>query len=219
MSLKDNTMTTRKLTTKAIAKSASTYIGKAGEIFYDTATAALKLSNGATAGGVTFGVGGVSGLIAGSGSGFAAQTGAGIGTYVTYVTLPNQTCTLNAVWRVRAFGNYLPVSSANVRNLAAQMTFGGMTFVGTWNLSPVPTNSTTNCYWSVEFTVTGLSTTSCNNTGYYTGLLSTTINAFNGATSSIPTGPQSITFALAQTGTLTTGDFFNVYSATIERLI
>ena len=218
MSLKDNTMTTRKLTTKAIAKSASTYIGKAGEIFYDTATAALKLSNGATAGGVTFGVGGVSGLIAGSGSGFDAQTGAGIGSYVTYVTLPNQTCTLNAVWRVRAFGNYLPVSSANVRNLAATVSFATLG-PSTWNLSPVPTNSTTNCYWSVEFTVTGLGTTSCNNTGYYTGLLSTTINAFNGATSSIPTGPQNITFALAQTGTLTAGDAIIVYSATIERLI
>jgi hypothetical protein len=47
-------MTARKLTTKAIAKSASTYIGKAGEIFYDTATATLKLSDGATAGGQSF---------------------------------------------------------------------------------------------------------------------------------------------------------------------
>ena len=49
-------MTARKLSTKAIAKSATTYVGKAGEIFYDTATATLKLSDGATAGGVTFDV-------------------------------------------------------------------------------------------------------------------------------------------------------------------
>ena len=209
-------MTIRKLVSKAVSGTVGAYVGKAGEIFYETATAALKLSDGATAGGVTFGVGGD--LTAGSGTGFASQTGAGIGTYVTYVTLPNQTCTLNAVWRVRAFGNYLPVSSANVRNLAATVSFATLG-PSTWNLSPVPTNSTTNCYWSVEFTVTGLGTTSCNNTGYYTGLLSTTINAFNGATSSIPTGPQNITFALAQTGTLTAGDAIIVYSATIERLI
>ena len=49
-------MTTRKLNSHAVAQSASTYIGKTGEIFYDTATATLKLSNGATAGGVTFGL-------------------------------------------------------------------------------------------------------------------------------------------------------------------
>jgi hypothetical protein len=211
-------MTTRKLTTKAITKSASTYIGKAGEIFYDTATATLKLSDGATAGGNAFGVGGADGLTAGSGTGFAAQTGAGIGTYVALVTLPNQTMALNAVWRVRAFGNYTPVSSANVRNLAATVTFGTMG-PGTWNLSAVPTSSTTQCLWSVEFTVTGLNTTSCNNAGYYSGQLTTTINAFNGATTSIPTGPQNVIFAVAQTGTLTAGDQINVYSATIERLI
>jgi len=211
-------MTARKLTTKAIAKSATTYVGRTGEIFYDTATATLKLSDGVTAGGNAFGVGGVSGLTAGSGTGFAAQTGAGIGSYVALVTLPNQTCALNAVWRVRAFGNYTPVSSANVRNLAATVSFGTMG-PGTWNLSAVPTSSTTQCLWSVEFTVTGLGTTSCNNAGYYSGQLTTTINGFNGVTSGIPTGPQNVIFAVAQTGTLTAGDQINVFSATIERLI
>jgi hypothetical protein len=210
-------MTTRKLTTKAITPSATTYVGQTGEIFYDTATATLKLSDGATAGGNVFGLGG-GGLIAGSGTGFAAQTGAGIGTYVSYVTLPNQTMALNAVWRVRAFGVYAPVSSANVRNLAATVSVATLG-PGTWNLSAVPTSSTTECKWSVEFTVTGLSTTSCNNAGYYTGNMSTTINAFNGANTSIPTGPQNMTFAIAQTGTLTAGDSIQVYSATIERLI
>jgi len=211
-------MTTRKLTTKAIAKSATTYVGRTGEIFYDTATATLKLSDGATAGGNAFGVGGVSGLTAGSGTGFAAQTGAGIGTFVTLVTLPNQTMAPNTVWRVRAFGSYTPVSSANVRNLAATVSFATIG-PSTWNLSAVPTSSTTRCLWSVEFTVTGLNTTSCNNAGYYSGQLTTTINAFNGATTSIPTGPQTMTFAVAQTGTLTAGDSIQVYSATIERLI
>ena len=48
-------MPTRKLTSKAITPSASTYVGRTGEIFFDTATATLKLSDGATAGGVAFG--------------------------------------------------------------------------------------------------------------------------------------------------------------------
>jgi len=55
MPVKDITMTTRKLTTKAITPSATTYVGRTGEIFYDTATATLKLSDGATAGGNVFG--------------------------------------------------------------------------------------------------------------------------------------------------------------------
>ena len=70
-------MTARKLTTKAIAKSASTYIGKAGEIFYDTVTATLKLSDGATAGGVTFG--GVAGTVISSSFG-VTSTSAGATT-------------------------------------------------------------------------------------------------------------------------------------------
>jgi hypothetical protein len=56
-------MTTRKITTKAVGKSATTYVGRTGEIFYDTATATLKLSDGATAGGVSIG-GAASGMAA-----------------------------------------------------------------------------------------------------------------------------------------------------------
>ena len=55
-------MTARKLTTKAIAESASTYIGKTGELFYDTVTATLKISNGSTPGGVTLSTGGITGV-------------------------------------------------------------------------------------------------------------------------------------------------------------
>lgn len=45
-------MTTRKLVTKAIANSIGTYIGKPGEISFDSAIGALKLSNGVTPGGI-----------------------------------------------------------------------------------------------------------------------------------------------------------------------
>ena len=41
----------RKLVSKSVTGSASTYVGNAGEIFYDAGTATLKLSNGVTAGG------------------------------------------------------------------------------------------------------------------------------------------------------------------------
>lgn len=51
-------MTTRKLVTKAIKQSSSTYIGKDGEIFYDTVTNSMRISDGATPGGTTLGTDG-----------------------------------------------------------------------------------------------------------------------------------------------------------------
>ena len=45
-------MPARKLTSKAITPTADTYVGRTGEIFYDTATGALRISNGSAAGGV-----------------------------------------------------------------------------------------------------------------------------------------------------------------------
>jgi hypothetical protein len=46
-------MTTRKIDTKAIAQSSTTYVGRVGEIFYDTSTNTLRISNGITAGGLS----------------------------------------------------------------------------------------------------------------------------------------------------------------------
>jgi hypothetical protein len=45
-------MTIRKLETKAVRASIGTYIGRAGEITFDSAIGALKLSNGVTPGGI-----------------------------------------------------------------------------------------------------------------------------------------------------------------------
>ena len=46
-------MATRKIATKNISTTAAAYVGKAGELFYDTDNNTLKISNGTTAGGVT----------------------------------------------------------------------------------------------------------------------------------------------------------------------
>ena len=45
----------RKLVNKAVAGTASAYIGKAGEIFYDPTTTSLRISDGSTAGGTSIG--------------------------------------------------------------------------------------------------------------------------------------------------------------------
>ena len=46
-------MATRKIVNKHINQSSSTYVGQDGELFYDTVTNTLKISDGTTAGGVT----------------------------------------------------------------------------------------------------------------------------------------------------------------------
>lgn len=44
-------MTTRKIDTKAISNPTSSYVGKRGELFYDTVTRSLRISDGVTPGG------------------------------------------------------------------------------------------------------------------------------------------------------------------------
>ena len=61
-------MTTRKIDTKAVGAVFSTYIGKAGELFYDTASNTLKISDGSTPGGVTLSTDGSGGGITGVGT-------------------------------------------------------------------------------------------------------------------------------------------------------
>jgi hypothetical protein len=46
-------MATRKIVNKHINESSSTYVGVDGELFYDTVTNTLKISDGSTAGGIT----------------------------------------------------------------------------------------------------------------------------------------------------------------------
>ena len=61
-------MTTRKIDTKAVGAVFSTYIGKAGELFYDTASNTLKISDGSTPGGATLSTDGSAGGITGVGT-------------------------------------------------------------------------------------------------------------------------------------------------------
>jgi hypothetical protein len=53
MPIKDNTMTIRKLVSKAVSDTVGAYIGHKGEISFDPTIGALKLSNGVTPGGIS----------------------------------------------------------------------------------------------------------------------------------------------------------------------
>ena len=52
MPVQDNTMTIRKLVSKAVKGTVGAYVGRAGEISFDPVIGALKLSNGVTPGGI-----------------------------------------------------------------------------------------------------------------------------------------------------------------------
>ena len=73
-------MTTRKIDTKAVGAVFSTYIGKAGELFYDTASNTLKISNGTTPGGATLSTDGSGGGTVISSSFGVTSTSAGATT-------------------------------------------------------------------------------------------------------------------------------------------
>lgn len=94
-------MTARKLTTKAIANSASTYIGKAGELFYDTASNTLKISDGSTPGGATL-------ITDGSGGGIT-----GVGTVGTVTVAGDYAVALGSFSAVNTYAVNLGVSAGN----------------------------------------------------------------------------------------------------------
>ena len=80
-------MTTRKITTKAVGESVSTYVGKDGELFYDTVTNSLKISDGSTAGGVNLSTdGGITGVGTGGDVTVAGDYAVALGSFAAVNT-------------------------------------------------------------------------------------------------------------------------------------
>ena len=138
-------------------------------------------------------------------------------------TLASQTAAAGAVWRIRAYGTYAAISSANAR------TFTMACFWGTTQLTSITAPAavlvsvaqTTN--WNVEFEIATTSTTAAwvtgqlnQNTGVATGvaLLTTTATA---ASTVVTAGAQTLDLRVGQTGTATT-DTINVHQVIIERI-
>jgi hypothetical protein len=81
-------MATRKIVNKHINQSSSTYVGQDGELFYDTVTNTLKISDGTTAGGASLntdggitGVGTVGAVTVAGDYAVALGSGAAVNTY------------------------------------------------------------------------------------------------------------------------------------------
>jgi hypothetical protein len=135
------------------------------------------------------------------------------------VTLANQLMAVGSVWRIRAYGTYVGITSANTRQFTLRCFWGSTALTATTSGNVLATTQTTP--WSVEFVITGQSTTAV----WVTGLLSSqvtsaTIPLDNIATAASVTGlttNSTLDFRVGQTGTAT-GDTINVHSVTMERL-
>lgn len=152
------------------------------------------------------------------------------------VTLTNQTMAVGSVWRIRAYGTYAAVSNANVRQFTMRCYWGStaLTAITTGNVLVSQAQTTP---WSVEFVITGSSTTAA----WVTGLLSSTVTFLNNTTVPSATyvansGPVTVNyiaaaasnggftsnstldFQVGQTGTATSTDTINVHSVVMERI-
>ena len=136
------------------------------------------------------------------------------------VTLANQTMASGSVWRIRAYGTYAAISSANTRQFTLRCLWGSTSLTATTS-GNVLTSTAQTFPWSVEFVITGSSATAV----WVTGILSSqvtsaTIPLNNIATAASVTGlttNSTLDFQVGQTGTAT-GDTINVHSVTMERL-
>jgi hypothetical protein len=153
------------------------------------------------------------------------------------VTLLNQIMINNVVWRIRAFGTYAASSSTNVRQLTMRCFWGStaLTPITTGNVLVSQAQTTP---WSVDFVITGSSTT----VAWITGFLSSSVTFLNNTTvpsatytassapvvqnyiataaaiGSLSTAASTLDFRVGQTGTATSGDTINVHSVVIERI-
>jgi len=117
-------MATRKIVNKHINQSSSTYVGQDGELFYDTVTNTLKISDGTTPGGVDL----TGGATPGNGevyfhirnSDFTAQVGIRYAIDTTSgpvsMTLPANPSAGNALFLVDAGKNFATHNLTLVRN-------------------------------------------------------------------------------------------------------
>jgi hypothetical protein len=135
------------------------------------------------------------------------------------VTLANQLMAVGSVWRIRAYGTYAGILSANTRQFTLRCFWGSTALTAVTSGNVLTTAQTTN--WSVEFVITGSSATAV----WVTGLLSSqvtsaTIPLDNIATAASVTGlttNSTLDFRVGQTGTAT-ADTINVHSVTMERI-
>lgn len=137
------------------------------------------------------------------------------------MTLVSQTAAAGSVWRVRAYGTYAAVSSANVRALTMSCYWGStqLTAITTGSILAAVAQTTT---WSVEFEVSTSSTTAAWTTGILSSQVTSATIPLNAvatpASVTVTAGAQTLDFRVGQTGTATATDTINVHQVVMERI-
>ena len=146
-----------------------------------------------------------------------------INNTITYtsggITLTTQTMASGSVWRISAFGNYNPQSSATARN-GQVACFWGTTQLTAISQAVLVSNAQVSG-WRCEFTLTGSSTTGVWVTGSLANRMSSlTISSITNATPtsvSVTAGSQTLDLRFSMSNATPT-DIWNVHSVTMERL-
>lgn len=139
------------------------------------------------------------------------------------ITLTNQVAAAGSVWRVKAFVNFVAVSSATARNAVADV-FWGATNISAGVLNPavlVSTAQTTHGF--VEFYLIGKTATTVYCTGQFWNRVGSAtqliINSVNPVvTATVSSGPQTIDVRFSMSVAVAT-DQWTVDQITIERII
>lgn len=164
---------------------------------------------------------GAAGLLASAG-GLTASTTINATTTPTTggATLASQSAAAGAVWRIRAHGTFVAVSSATARN-AVVTPFWGATALPAITLGAVLASTAQTTNWEVEFIITASSTTAVWTTG-------NSVNRVASATAlamAAPTPASTVVTAGAQTldlrfsmSVVVATDQFVVHNVTFERL-
>jgi hypothetical protein len=136
------------------------------------------------------------------------------------VTLASQVAVTGSVWRIRAHGTFVAVSSGTARNAVAAVFWGSTQLTPTISTAVLAsTAQTTN--WEMEFIVTASSTTAVWETGYRNDQIGATatfsLKNATPASTTVTAGAQTIDLRFSMSAAVAT-DQWVVQNVTIERL-
>lgn len=136
------------------------------------------------------------------------------------VTLANQTAAAGAVWRVRAMGTFVAVSSATARNAVIQ-AFWGATGLTALTVGAVLASTAQTTNFECEFILTASSTTAVWTTGFALNrVASATALALSGVTPAsvaVTAGAQTLDLRFSMSAAVA-GDSWSIQQVTIERI-
>jgi hypothetical protein len=191
--------------------------------------AALSIGGNAATATITTGNAGTASKLANIAGGLKAVTAINDTATPTTggVTLANQVAADLAVWRIRAMGTFVAVSSATGRNAVIQPFWGATALPSVAVAVKASVAQTTN--WEAEFVLTGSSTTGIWTVGYLnnkiqypaisagtSGYMETGI--VTAATTAVTAGAQTLDLRFSMSVAVAT-DIWNVHSVVIEKIL